>query len=160
MRFYGTLSMHEHVLEMTNLAAKLKNLGMTMDDSFIVQFVLNSLPPQYGPFQIHYNTITDKWGTNELAHKLVQEEARLNQQGIKVAHFAQGAGYKAGKKNNQGQKRAPPRNNVADQPSKKQNKEDSCKFCKRPGHFQKDCTKRREWFEKKGIPYDPDHKPK
>ena len=73
-----------------------------MDEAFLAQFILNSLPPQYGPFQIHYNTITDKWTVNELANKLVQEEARLNQQGIKVAHLVQGAGHKAGRKQNSG----------------------------------------------------------
>lgn len=160
IKFDGTRSMHEHVIEMTNLAAKLRNLGMTVDESFLVQFILNSLPPQYGPFQIHYNTIKDKWAVNELANKLVQEEARLTQQGIKVAYFVQKAGHKAGMKHNSGQKRAPPRSNEANQPPKKKKKEDLCKFCKKPGHFAKDCTKRREWFEKKGIPYDPNHKPK
>ena len=60
MRFDGTRTMNDHIIEMTNLAAKLSSLGMKVDDSFLVQFVLNSLPPQYGPFQIHYNTIKDK----------------------------------------------------------------------------------------------------
>ena len=152
MKFDGTRSMHEHVIEMTNLAAKLKNLGLSVDEAFLVQFILNSLPPQYGPFQIHYNTITDKWTVNELANKLVQEEARLNQQGIKVAHLVQGAGHKAGRKQNSGQKRAPPKSNEVSQNPKKKKKENVCKFCKKPGHFQADCIKRKEWFEKKGNP--------
>ncbi|KAJ8621947.1 hypothetical protein MRB53_030476 [Persea americana] len=123
MKFDGTRAMHEHVIEMTNLAAKLKNLGLSVDEAFLVQFILNSLPPQYGPFQIHYNTITDKWTVNGLAIKLVQEEARLNQQGIKVAHLVQGAGHKAGRKQNSGQKRAPPKSNEASQNPKKKKKE-------------------------------------
>ncbi|XP_059635840.1 uncharacterized protein LOC132278024 [Cornus florida] len=60
MRFDGTRSMHEHVLNMVNLVAKLKTLGMNVDDTFLVQFIFNSLPTQYEPFQIHYNTIKDK----------------------------------------------------------------------------------------------------
>ncbi|XP_050217833.1 uncharacterized protein LOC126668693 [Mercurialis annua] len=107
MKFDGTLSIHDHVIKMTNLAAKLKNLGMMVDDSFLVQFILNSLPSQYGPFQIHYNAIKDKWTVNELANKLVQEEGILNQQGIKVAHLVQGAGSKVGKRHNSSHKRAP-----------------------------------------------------
>ena len=70
-KFDVTRSMHEHVLEMTNIAAKLKTLGMNVDDSFLVQFILNSLPPQYRPFQINYNAIKDKWNVDELATKLV-----------------------------------------------------------------------------------------
>jgi hypothetical protein len=50
---------------------------MNVDEFFLVQFILNTLPPQYGPFQIYYNTIEDKWNVNELASMLVQEEARL-----------------------------------------------------------------------------------
>ena len=26
-----------------------------------------------------------------------------------------------------------------------------CFFCKKTGHFKKDCVKRKEWFVKKGI---------
>jgi hypothetical protein len=76
MKFDGTRGMHEHIIEMTNLNGKLKALGMNVDEFFLVQFILNSLPP-YGSFQIHYNTIKDKWNVNELASMLVQEEARL-----------------------------------------------------------------------------------
>ena len=50
MKFDGTRGMHEHVLEMTNLATQLKTLEMKVDEFFLVQFILNSFPPQYGPF--------------------------------------------------------------------------------------------------------------
>ena len=74
MKYDGSRSMQQHVLDMTNIAARLKTLGMTVDDSFLVQFILNSLPQEYEPFQINYNTIKDKWDVNELASKLTQEE--------------------------------------------------------------------------------------
>ena len=35
---------------------------------------------------------------------------------------------------------------------KKAKNNDNCHFCKKSGHIQKDCVKRREWFEKKGKP--------
>ncbi|XP_022869298.1 uncharacterized protein LOC111388743 [Olea europaea var. sylvestris] len=50
MKFDGSRGMHEHVLEMTKLAVRLKTLGMNVDESFLIQFILNSLPAQYGPF--------------------------------------------------------------------------------------------------------------
>ena len=77
MKFDGTRGIYEHILEMSNLVAKLKALGMNVDESFLVQFILNFLPLQYGLFQIHYNTIKNKWNVNELASMLVQEETRL-----------------------------------------------------------------------------------
>ena len=82
MKYDGSRSIQQHVLDMTNIAVRLKTLGMTVDDSFLVQFILNSLPQEYGPFQINYNTIKDKWDVNELASKLTQEETRLKAQGI------------------------------------------------------------------------------
>lgn len=53
MKFDGSRSMHEHVVEMTNIAAKLESLEMNVDDNFLVQFIINSLPSEYGPFQIN-----------------------------------------------------------------------------------------------------------
>ncbi|XP_052728581.1 uncharacterized protein LOC108321215 [Vigna angularis] len=60
MKFDGSRTMHEHVIEMTNIAARLKSLGMKVDETFLVQFILNSLPSEYGPFQMNYNTLKDK----------------------------------------------------------------------------------------------------
>ena len=44
MKYDGSRSMQQHVLDMTNIATRLKTLGMIVDESFLVQFVLNSLP--------------------------------------------------------------------------------------------------------------------
>jgi hypothetical protein len=45
IKFDGTREMHGHIIEMTNLATKLKALGMNVDELFLVQLILNSLPP-------------------------------------------------------------------------------------------------------------------
>uniref|UniRef100_A0A2N9IH71 Integrase catalytic domain-containing protein n=1 Tax=Fagus sylvatica TaxID=28930 RepID=A0A2N9IH71_FAGSY len=153
MKFDGSRGMNEHVLEMTNLAARLKSLGMNVDESFLVQFILNSLPTQYGPFQIHYNTIKEKWNVNELASMLIQEEARLRQQGQhSVNVMSHGVGSK-GKKPKKSFKKDPLK--VAG-PShvngtrQKEHNGPKCYFCHGYGHLQKNCPKRRAWFEKKG----------
>uniref|UniRef100_A0A1U7Y848 Uncharacterized protein LOC104245390 n=1 Tax=Nicotiana sylvestris TaxID=4096 RepID=A0A1U7Y848_NICSY len=70
IKFDGSCSMQNHIIEMTNIAARLQTLGIKVDDSFLVQFILNSLPPEYGPFQINYNTIKDKWNVSELSSML------------------------------------------------------------------------------------------
>nr|XP_016450851.1 PREDICTED: uncharacterized protein LOC107775614 [Nicotiana tabacum] len=93
MKFDGSRSMQNHIIEMTNIAARLQTLGMKVDDSFLVQFILNSLPPEYGPFQINYNTIKDKWNVSELSSMLTQEESRLKKQGNhSINLMVQGAG--------------------------------------------------------------------
>ena len=41
----------EHIMEMTNVVAQLKKLEVEMSESFLVHFILNILPPLYGPFK-------------------------------------------------------------------------------------------------------------
>ena len=38
MKFDGTCGMHEHIIEMSNLAAKLKALGMNVDEFFLLRY--------------------------------------------------------------------------------------------------------------------------
>ena len=70
-------SIQEHTIEITNIITRLKTLGMTMNDSFIILFILNSLPSRYGAFQINYNNVNDKWNVNELIGKLILKENRI-----------------------------------------------------------------------------------
>nr|XP_009780415.1 PREDICTED: uncharacterized protein LOC104229460 [Nicotiana sylvestris]XP_016439374.1 PREDICTED: uncharacterized protein LOC107765263 [Nicotiana tabacum] len=51
----------EHIMEMRDIPAKLKSLEVDMSEPFLVHFILNSLPAEYGPFKISYNTHKDKW---------------------------------------------------------------------------------------------------
>jgi len=71
MKFDGSLTMHENVIEMTNITIRLKSLGMAVDENFLVQFILNTLPSKYGPFHMNYNTMKDKWNVHELHGMLV-----------------------------------------------------------------------------------------
>ena len=73
MKFDGSRTMYEHVIEMTNIAVRLKTLGMTVNENFLVQFILNSLLYKYGLFQMSYNIMKDKWNVHELHNMLVQE---------------------------------------------------------------------------------------
>ena len=60
MKFYGSRTIHEHVIEIISIAERLKLLGMNMDGNFIVQFIIILLPPEYDPLQINYNIIKHK----------------------------------------------------------------------------------------------------
>jgi len=65
-KFDGSHCIHENVIEVTNIAVRLRSFGMAVDENFLVQFILNSLPFEYGPFQMNYNTMKDKWNMYEL----------------------------------------------------------------------------------------------
>ena len=60
IKFDGSCTMHQHVIEIINIVTKLRPMGLEVSESFLVQFIINSLPLEYGPFQINYNTIKDK----------------------------------------------------------------------------------------------------
>ena len=67
----------DHIMRMRDIAAQLKSLKVTMSNTFLVHYILNTLPQQYSPFKISYNTHKDKWSINELLTMCVQEEGRL-----------------------------------------------------------------------------------
>ena len=155
MKYDGSRTMHEHVLEMTTLAAKLKNLGMNVDEYFLVQFILNSLPPeQYGPFQMNYNTIKDKWNINQLTSMLVQEETRLKNQRTHFVHLLshQEAEKSSRKRSGKSKKKGLHNLNDSSKAIHKKERGNKCHFCYKVGHLKKDCLKRKGWFEKKGKP--------
>ncbi|KAH0652658.1 hypothetical protein KY289_030336 [Solanum tuberosum] len=157
MKFDGSRTMYEHVIEMTNVVARLKSLGMEVEQNFLVQFIINSLPSEYGPFQMNYNTMKDKWSVHELHGMLVQEEVRLKNQGTHSINFVSHQRVrKKGIKHAKGKQRHHNVNESSSQVRKKERKNDKCHFCGKSGHYQKDCL---AWIEKKGIPYNTNHKP-
>ncbi|RVW67426.1 hypothetical protein CK203_065379 [Vitis vinifera] len=77
LRFTNVSGVQEHIMQMRDIAAQLKTLEVEMFDSFLVHYILNTFPQQYGPFKISYNTHKDKWSIYELLTMCVQEEERL-----------------------------------------------------------------------------------
>ncbi|KAH0746124.1 hypothetical protein KY285_007781 [Solanum tuberosum] len=88
MKFDGSRTIHEHDIEMINVAARLKSLEIEVEQNLLVQFIINSLPSENGTFQMNYNTMKDKWrNVLELHGKFVQEEVRLKNQGTHSINF-------------------------------------------------------------------------
>ncbi|WVZ04530.1 hypothetical protein V8G54_025336 [Vigna mungo] len=150
-KFDWSQPIHEHVTGMANIAARLKSMGMEVNESFLVQFIMNSLPPEFGQFQVNYNTIKDKWNFQEIKAMLVQEEGRLKKMRDHSIHLTTHEGpsfskAKPGKKNKKD--KAPMKVNKGNI-----QKDQKCFFCKKVGHFKKDCPKGKSWFEKKGTFY-------
>ncbi|XP_051117849.1 uncharacterized protein LOC127242374 [Andrographis paniculata] len=112
-----------------------------MSETFLVHYILCTLPHQYGPFKISYNTHKDKWSINELMTMCVQEEERLlMEEGEKVNLTVHG---KKRKHDTKGKGPVPAERVIK--------KESTCFFCKKKGHMKKDCIKFKTWLEKKGY---------
>ncbi|RVW84849.1 hypothetical protein CK203_048603 [Vitis vinifera] len=142
MKFNGTKGVCEHIMEMRDITAQLKSLEIEMFESFLVHFILKSLPSKYEPFKISYNTHKEKWFINELLTMCVQEEGRLNQERIESVQL-ETQEKKPSKKGKVKQKT--PLNHV--------NKGDiKCFFCRKKGHIKKSCPKFKAWLEKKEAP--------
>jgi len=47
-KFDWSQPIHDHVTGMANLAAKLKSMSMDVSETFLVQFIMNSLPFEFG----------------------------------------------------------------------------------------------------------------
>uniref|UniRef100_A0A2N9GQF3 Integrase catalytic domain-containing protein n=1 Tax=Fagus sylvatica TaxID=28930 RepID=A0A2N9GQF3_FAGSY len=77
LRLTNVRGVREHIMQIRDIVAQLKKLEVAMSESFLVHYILNTLPHQYGPFKISYNTHKDKWSINELMTMCVQEEGRL-----------------------------------------------------------------------------------
>ncbi|GAV67298.1 UBN2_2 domain-containing protein, partial [Cephalotus follicularis] len=76
-RYDGTSGVREHIMMMNDMASKLKGMEMAISEGFLVHFIMTSLPVQFGPFKINYNTQKEKWKMGELIAMCVQEEERF-----------------------------------------------------------------------------------
>ena len=56
LRLTGVKGVHDPIMCMMDIAAQLKNLEVTISESFLFQYILCTLPPQYSPFKISYST--------------------------------------------------------------------------------------------------------
>ncbi|RVW25895.1 Retrovirus-related Pol polyprotein from transposon TNT 1-94 [Vitis vinifera] len=143
LKLTGIRGVREHIMEMRDIVAQLKKLEVEMSESFLVHFILNTLPLQYGPFKISYNTHKDKWSINELMTMCVQEEGRLlMEQGESAMLVTQRKGKKGKSQASQkGKQQISPKSDIK--------KDEKCFFCKKKGHVKKKCLKFQNWLEKK-----------
>ena len=144
LRLTSVRGVREHIKQIGDIAAQLKTLEVEMSESFLVHYVLNTLPHQYGPFKISYNTHKDKWLINELMTMCVQKEERLMMEQGKSSQSALLA--MQGKNKNQAKQKG--KGKIPTQADIE--KESKCFFYKKKGHMKKDCIKYQKWLEKKG----------
>ena len=122
MKLISIRGVREHIIQTRDIAAQLKLLEVDMFETFLVHYILNTIPQHYGPFKISYNTHKDKWSINELMIMCVQDEGRLVMEAGESAYtVTQGKNKLQAKKKGKGN--IPPQEEI-----KKQSK---CFFCKK-----------------------------
>jgi hypothetical protein len=50
-----------HILRMSNIAARLKPLDLAIKNGFLIYLIFNSLPMGFETFEVNYNSMNDKW---------------------------------------------------------------------------------------------------
>ena len=60
MKYDSLSGFCEHILKMNDMASQLKEIDMDISKGFLVHFIMTSLPMQFCPFKINYNTQKDK----------------------------------------------------------------------------------------------------
>ena len=131
----------KHIMQVRDIAAQLKKLEITLPENFVVHFALNTLPQQYSPFKISYNTHKVEWPINELITMCAQEEQRLiTELGESALVTTTKSKKKSGKFKGStiAAKGLTPKADI-----KKIHK---CFFCKKKGHMKKDCIKFKKWM--------------
>ena len=89
MKYKGKGKIREYIMEMSNIASKLKVLKLELYGNLLVHLLLISLPAHYEQFIVSYNTQKDKCTLNELISHCVQEEERLKREKTtEIAHIA------------------------------------------------------------------------
>ena len=86
-KYDGVSGVSEHIMMMNDMANKLKSMDMEISEGFLVHFIMTSLPSQFGPFKINYNTQKEKWKMSELIAMCVQKKERLKIEKPDVAHL-------------------------------------------------------------------------
>jgi hypothetical protein len=141
----------DHILKLSNVAARRKPLDLAIKDGFLIYLIFNSLLKKLKTFEVNYNSINDKWTLKKFIAICVQEEERIkrNNGGDSVnmaKHQQKRKNFPtrpfASKKEDKGKAVSTSSNQPVDK--------DQCKWCKKRGHYQKNCIEFLKHMNKQG----------
>ena len=122
---------------MTNTASKLKPMDLRLKDEFMIHLAFASLPKEYETFVVTYNMQPDKWDIEKLIAMCVCKKKRP-----KSSHGDSANHVKDYKKNFNKNVKPQGKTSQNDHHQKNNNiqvDKDQCKWCKKYGHYQKNC---------------------
>lgn len=153
MKYDGSLGIREYIMKMIEIATRLKDLNMPLEDEFIVHSALSSLPTQFGQLLTTYNALKEKWSLNELITICVQEEVRLKKGKSVIVNLVGKPNWKSNKLKPKKTifKASESASALVSAPKVGKPFKFKCYFCKRVGHMKKDCTGFKDWIAKRGL---------
>ncbi|XP_042413962.1 uncharacterized protein LOC122002737 [Zingiber officinale] len=142
MRYTRKGNIREYIMGISNLITRFKALKLDMSESVLVNLILISLPTQFTPFKINYNTQKEKWILNELIAQCVQEEKRLRDDTSQSAHYASSSQH-SNKKKKKGNGKSKGKQlaiigALGHKVQKQQDSNPTYFFYKKKGHLKKD----------------------
>jgi hypothetical protein len=66
-------SVRDHILRMSNIAARLKPLDLAIKDGFLIYLIFNSLLKEFKTSEVNYNSMNDKWTLKKFIAMCVQK---------------------------------------------------------------------------------------
>lgn len=139
--------------ELQAMAARLKALGASIDDDTIMSIILNALPEGFNLFKTSWSLFNaDQKSLNKLISCVLVEAANMKapEERALVAQETTAEANKSLQYNNKNSEteRKPFNSRRAGYTRDKRN--DTCNFCKKTGHWARDCLKLKKKNENKG----------
>jgi hypothetical protein len=87
---YSRGGVRDHILRMSNVAARLEPLDLVIKDVFLIYLIFNSLPKEFETVEVNYNSMNEKWTLEKCMAMCVHEEERIkcNNGGVDSVNLA------------------------------------------------------------------------
>lgn len=76
----GVSGVREHIMKLSHLFNKLRQMKVELADSFLMWQVLESLPFQFNALKTTYNAKIDEWSLSEMTVIVTHEEAVMKRE--------------------------------------------------------------------------------
>jgi len=121
--------MSKSIGEIQSLGARLKSIGASIDDDSIISVIINALPESFDSFTTTWSMMNsgNQNLNNLITNIMVETDKQLKKQEVKALVM------------NKPKYKGRPRRPQAD--DSKTPKNSLCNFCKKPGHWIRDCRK-------------------